>query len=323
MGILLVLEIACVASAFAAASLGFQLGVFAYRRNRVRAAAGSSSVTAREFASWIARNGIPSLVPVSTHLLKGRRVARLIRPMRFVLEAKGFVTSDAAVCSVVVAAEALCFAVIALASCSIIGGILGAILALVAAVLWAQSWTERRSDSLRESVPEAIKAMEACSQTGLSLEQMLLQVSKETPPDLAQLFRRGANVLQTGGTASQALGCLKGEGSIQELAFVAVALDVQHQTGGSLKQILHAAQDVVEDELKLRRHLQVQTAQARLSARVVTIMPFILAVLLSLVSPHFLDPFFTSATGLATLAFALAMQAAGVLSVRHLLKASE
>lgn len=323
MDVLLVLEVVSMWSSFMVAFFCVQLVAAAYRRNLIKAAAGSSSVTIRSFVSWMARNGVPSLVPLSSRLCGSRRVTRLALPMKSMLEGKGFTTSEVAVCSAGIAMAMASFALVALAAQSIIGGILGVILVFVSMSLWAQSWAEHRSDALRESVPEAIKAMEACSQTGLSLEQMLLQVSKETSKDLSLLFRRGANVLQSGGTASQALECLKCEEGVRELAFVAVALDVQHQTGGSLKQILHSAQSVVEDELKLRRHLQVQTAQARLSARVVTVMPFLLAVLLSLVSPHFLDPFFTSTTGLATLLFALAMQAAGVLSVRHLLKASE
>ena len=107
---------------------------------------------------------------------------------------------------------------------------------------------------------------------------------------------------------------------VPELAFVAVALDVQHQTGGSISQVLDAARDTVESELELERSLHVQTAQARLSARIVSVMPFVLVALFSLVSEGFLEPFFNSAAGVALLLVVLSMQAAGVLAVRRMLR---
>jgi tight adherence protein B len=76
----------------------------------------------------------------------------------------------------------------------------------------------------------------------------------------------------------------------------------------------------VESELELARNLKVQTAQARLSSSIVTWMPFILVAIFSFVSPGFLSPFFESLAGIALLVVALLMQAAGVFSVRHMLK---
>ena len=104
-----------------------------------------------------------------------------------------------------------------------------------------------------------------------------------------------------------------------ELAFVAVALDVQHQASGSMKQVLDAARDTVQSEIELRRALRVQTAQAKLSARVVSVLPFVLIAVFSLVSEGFLDPFFASPMGMALLAIALGMQAAGIVAVRRML----
>lgn len=106
-----------------------------------------------------------------------------------------------------------------------------------------------------------------------------------------------------------------------ELAFVAVALDVQHRSGGSLAAVLDAARESVESEIDLARSLKVQTAQAQLSARIVTAMPFVLIALFSLMSPGFLSPFFESMAGMALLAAALVMQVAGVVLVHRMLDA--
>jgi tight adherence protein B len=129
--------------------------------------------------------------------------------------------------------------------------------------------------------------------------------------------------LETGGNAQEALAVFRRYEAVPELSFVAVALDVQHKAGGSLGPVLEAARESVEGEIDLARSLKVQTAQAKLSARIVTVMPFILIALFSFMSPGFLNPFFESVAGLALLSLALLMQAAGVIAVNRLLNKGE
>ena len=83
--------------------------------------------------------------------------------------------------------------------------------------------------------------------------------------------------------------------------------------------VLEAARESVEGEIELARSLKVQTAQAKLSARIVTVMPFVLIALFSFMSPGFLDPFFASVPGMVLLALALVMQVGGVMLVRRTL----
>ena len=191
--------------------------------------------------------------------------------------------------------------------------------ACAVAVARLRALEERRRDALRDAVPEALRSMGVCFRSGFSLLQTLQQVADEAPGPLGTLFGRAAHRLQTGHGAAEALGALREGATVPELSFVAVALDVQHEAGGSLAQVLDAARESVEGEMELRRSLRVQTAQAKLSARIVSVMPFALIAVFSLVSEDFLEPFFSSATGLALLALALGMQAAGVLAVRRML----
>lgn len=180
-------------------------------------------------------------------------------------------------------------------------------------------WRERQEEALREAVPDALHAMGSCFQAGFSLLQTFQQLAGEIKGPLGKRFAACAHLLETGHGSSEALGALRAGGKRSELAFVAVALDVQHQAGGSMRPVLEAARETVEGELALRRALRVQTAQARLSARVVTVMPFALVAVFSLVSKGFLDPFLQSPLGLGLLGLACAMEVAGVLAVRRML----
>ncbi|MDO4182094.1 MAG: type II secretion system F family protein [Coriobacteriia bacterium] len=267
--------------------------------------------------------GIRPLHGVAAALLKFAPVAAECELGVAWCASRGVFASPQALCSLLAGACLVAFAVGGVIGWSPLVGLVCAVLVVVLAVVRLHSWNDARNDAVREAVPEALQSMEACSQSGFSLMQLLQQVAAETPSGLRELFERSAHILQAGGTSTQALDSLRAGSNVPELAFVAVALDVQHQTGGSMRQVLEAARDMVESELELRRSLKVQTAQARLSARVVTVMPFVMIALLSLLSKDFLAPFFQSFAGVVTLVVALAMQVAGVLLVRKMLKVGD
>jgi len=64
----------------------------------------------------------------------------------------------------------------------------------------------------------------------------------------------------------------------------------------------------------------VQTAQARLSAKVVSLLPLFLVAAMSLTMDGYLATFFSSAGGLMLLAAAVGMEAAGIVLIRRILR---
>ncbi len=232
-------------------------------------------------------------------------------------------------CGVVPGAEGALSLVIALAT--IVGAAVGVVtlspfaalatflLVCIVSVLRVGADGDAEREAMRAAVPDALHSMGACFQAGFSLQQTFRHLAQETKGPLGMRFNQAAGRLEAGQGVEGALQALMQDAAVPELRFVVVALDVQHQSGGSLRPVLEAARDAVESQLALRRSLRVQTAQARLSARVVTAMPFALIAVLSAVSKGFLEPFFANAAGLALLGVALAMQLAGVLAVRRML----
>ncbi|MEG0324450.1 MAG: type II secretion system F family protein, partial [Raoultibacter sp.] len=198
-------------------------------------------------------------------------------------------------------------------------GIAAAACFAVAGYFVVERYKDKRAEQMRESVPDVLRSMGVCFHAGFTLLQTFRQIATEIEGPLGSLFSRAAHELETGISAEEVLVSFRDQASIPELSFVAVALKVQHDAGGSMAAILDAARDSVQGEIELKRSLKVQTAQAKLSARVVTALPFVLIALFSLITEDFLAPFFSSAVGLILLAVAVAMQVTGVLIVRGML----
>ena len=248
---------------------------------------------------------------VARRLLSVPKVAGLAGDAQAALQGRGVVCTPRSLCSLAVAAAAALAVCVGLVSASPFAGVAVAVLACAVAVARIHGWRERQEEALREAVPDALHAMGSCFQAGFSLLQTFQQLAGEInwgKRFCPHLPRRAM-------ARARFWSCARAE----KVAFVAVALDVQHQAGGSMRPVLEAARETVEGELALRRALRVQTAQARLSARVVTVMPFALVAVFSLVSKGFLDPFLQSPLGLGLLGLACAMEVAGVLAVRRML----
>lgn len=305
--------------AFIAATLLTVVALSSTRRRDVQFSSYIEDAPRGGWVAWRVRNGFASVMPLVNLLMRNSKVACYVRETVCLLSERHYVTTERALLSIAVVVEGAVTLVAGVITANVVGGVAVAACTLALAVACVGGARDRRREAIREAVPDALRSMGTCFGAGLTLLQTFNQVASELRGPLRLPFAQAAHVLETGGDANGALEELRSGSSVPELAFVAMALDVQHQTGGSLKQVLDAAHDTVEGELALKRSLRVQTAQAKLSAKVVSIMPLLLVAVFSLVSEDFLAPFFASVQGYALLTLAIGMQVAGIALVRRVL----
>ncbi len=199
------------------------------------------------------------------------------------------------------------------------GGVLGGAFVVVVAAIAVSQLRGKDVVALRNQTPLVLQSVSRCLQAGMSLQQTFAQVAVEVPGGFSQVFARGANMMETGAPAEAALDYVRQACGVEELSFLTIALDVQHRAGGSMAEVLASAEKTVTARLDLARSLETQTAQAKLSAQVVTALPFVLLGVLSLMSPAFAAPLFSGAAGYVILGLAVLLQVGGILMVRRIL----
>ena len=263
--------------------------------------------------------GFRPLLGISSRLLRLSFVRVFLAKALEALKLTGVKGSLESICSMLVLACVILIALGAALGSWLAGAAFG--ICLIAGVsAWSSHVLEVHREAIRDDLPEAIRAMSACFHAGFSLQQTFAQLRDELTGPVSDLFGRAGDAMETGSSAREALDLIRSSQNVPELSFIAVALDVQHRCGGSLRHVLDAACESLESEMELRRSLRVHTAQARLSARVVTGVTVALVGVLSLLTDDFLGPFFSSAAGMAMLACALVMQCVGVLVIRRMLR---
>lgn len=293
------------------------LTVQSYRHACIILAARDLNPTLKSLALLRLQNGVVCFEPIASLLMRSSRMSSLLDKAQDVALHKGIKVTAKSLLTLALALQIVVWAVVLFLTRSIIASFAVIACLAVAVVVSIGSAFDRLQNEFREDIPVVLELMTTCFSSGFTLLQTFQQIAHDMQGQLGSIFSQGAQVLETGGSVAEALGLLRKRTDVSELAFVVAALEVQHQNGGALAPVLSSASESVKGELALKQTLRVQTAQAKFSARVVIVMPFVLIALFSLISPHFMDPFFSSIAGYALLALALFMEAAGIVLVRR------
>jgi tight adherence protein B len=65
----------------------------------------------------------------------------------------------------------------------------------------------------------------------------------------------------------------------KDLDWVVSAIDINRETGGNLSEILNTVSATIRDRQRMARHVRTLTAEGVFSARILTAMPFLMALL--------------------------------------------
>ena len=184
------------------------------------------------------------------------------------------------------------------------------------AALRARRQQKRRAREMREAMPEMLRLLCIALDSGSSLVQALDYAASNCPEPLAGELQRAVWDMQAGQGFSEAMEKLRERAGGAEFSYLAVAMEVQHQTGSSLSDVLASVSQSLAGVAELEESLETQTTQGRLSARVVAIMPVAILALLSVLSPGYVTVFFESALGVCVFALAVLLELAGCVLVR-------
>jgi len=178
----------------------------------------------------------------------------------------------------------------------------------------------RRSRELarmRAALPELLDQLAQTLRAGLSLPQALARIEGQTNPALVNLLHALNVDISLGYSVSESLERFVSQAPLPELRMIALALELQHRTGGNIAELLERSAGLQRQSLQMLRSLRAQTAQGRMSVRLVVAIPLGLVAVMSLVMPDYLGSFLSSGLGLALAALAVVLLCGGFIGVRR------
>jgi tight adherence protein B len=100
----------------------------------------------------------------------------------------------------------------------------------------------------------------------------------------------------------------------EDLDLMVTAINVQHEVGGNLAKIFDTLGETIRERRRIQGEIQTLTAQQRIGGNVIAALPIVLAGGLTLMTPGYLAPLFTSETFVCMPAFGLPILA-GVMMI--------
>lgn len=210
---------------------------------------------------------------------------------------------------------------LAAAARSALGAAAGAALWLSWAALAVGRHERGRADEAARQMPEVLRSIAASLGAGKSLPQAIEHVGMSVGEPLGSEFLRASFEIKGGMPVEEAVASLCGRNGAPGMALLGTALQISQRTGSSLDELLSRTARMAQGSVALRRELEVKTSQARLSAKVVSLMPLLLVGALAAMSPEYREGLAQPA-GRACLCAAALLDLAALAAVRSIMRRS-
>ena len=178
----------------------------------------------------------------------------------------------------------------------------------------------RRLARIEEQLPEAADFIARALRAGHSFTNVLQIVGNELSEPLSGEFRIAREEINYGVPMSEALHNMAARIPLTDLRYLIIAVLIQRETGGNLAEILGNISQIIRGRLKLAAQVRVLSAEGRMSAWILGLLPFGVAAVLLLINPDYIKPLWTDPAGIRMLWYALVMIAFGVIWLRKVIR---
>lgn len=194
--------------------------------------------------------------------------------------------------------------------------------ALISARMLFGGQRARYANALLRQLPDVIGGITRASQAGVPIGEALRSVVREASAPTRDEFARVLRETALGGGLDVAIARLHRRTGLAEYSFLAVALGMQAQAGGSIAETLENLADMVRKRIAVSARARALAGEARTSAFILGGMPFVCAFAIYFLRPGYLDMFFTTDIGNRMLTLSGALITVGVLVIRWIISRS-
>lgn len=169
----------------------------------------------------------------------------------------------------------------------------------------------RRLRAFEKGFPEAIDLLGRAVRAGHSFTTGLEMISTELPEPVAGEFRTTFDEQNFGLPLRDALLNLTERVPLIDVRFFVTALLIQKETGGNLAEILDNLSHVIRDRFRILGEVRIRTAQGRLTAGILILLPPFMVLTLRVLNPDYVKLLFTDSWGPYMLGGAAILQIIG------------
>jgi tight adherence protein B len=106
----------------------------------------------------------------------------------------------------------------------------------------------------------------------------------------------------------------------EDFSWVVSAIAIQREIGGNLAELLDIVADTMLARARLRREARTLTAEGRLGAVIISVLPVAIGLFVYAVNPGYISPLFHSAAGEIMFYGSVALAVVGILWLRKIVQ---
>lgn len=190
---------------------------------------------------------------------------------------------------------------------------------------WVVFWfyvvkkTATRLSQFEEQFPEALDIMKRMLLVGSPITQAFKEVGEELSDPIAREFQNTFNLLNFGYDLRLAImQMVERNPTISMFAFSSAVL-LQKETGGNLAENLDKVSKVLRGRFKLGRRIKTLSAESKMSAWILILVPFVVFIMLSIVNPDFIAPLYEDPRGIKLVMAGIVGIVIGALWIRKII----
>jgi len=183
-------------------------------------------------------------------------------------------------------------------------------------------WSAHRARMAKfeEQLPDAIDSMKRALMAGHPFAACIKLIAEDMEEPISYEFEQTFADINYGNDLRRAmLGLLQRVPSMTVMALVTSVL-VQKETGGNLAEILEQIAKVVRGRFRFQRRVTTLSAEGRMSAWILALIPFGLFAMLSISSPDYLPVLMEHPTGQKMIIGGAGMGILGIFWIRRIIR---
>jgi tight adherence protein B len=204
------------------------------------------------------------------------------------------------------------------------GPLVGLVLALVAGLVARLTVTmlaDRRQARFADQLGDTLQLLSGSLRAGYGLMQAVDSVAREADAPASEEFGRLVVETRLGRDMNDALTAMAARMESEDFRWVVQAMEIHRDVGGDLAEVLDTVGGTIRERNKLRRQVKALSAEGRMSAWVLLILPFAVALLMFFVNRQYISELWTNGLlGWALVGTGGVMMTAGMIWTTKLVK---
>lgn len=165
--------------------------------------------------------------------------------------------------------------------------ILGALFGIAVPLLYLRMKAKARVNKFSEQLPDALDTMARSLRAGHPFSSAMALASSDLADPMGTEMGIVVDEMTYGLDLGAALENLRSRVRLQDLDYMVVAITIQHETGGNLAEVLSNLSRVIRDRFRMFHKIKALSAEGRLSAWLISLLPFFVAFVIHAINPSY------------------------------------